>query len=197
MTDFTPQQTSPHPLSNRVGRLLWTLVYTLCFRASPRFMHRWRNLILRAFGAQMHSSARVYSSARIWAPWNLRMGRHACIGDQVDVYNVAMISIGDCATISQYSYLCGATHDFEDPHHPVVAKPITIGNYAWIAADVFVAPGVTVGDGAVVGARSSVFDDLPPWIVAVGSPAKQVRQRAIRGSDARESSDIRPFPPAP
>jgi putative colanic acid biosynthesis acetyltransferase WcaF len=113
------------------------------------------------------------------------MGRHACIADDVDCYNVRPISIGDSSTVSQYSYLCGATHDFEDPSHPLVPLPITIGTSVWIAADVFVAPGVTIPDGVVVGARSSVFKDLPAWTVCVGTPAKPVRERVIRPPGAR------------
>lgn len=60
---------------------------------------------------------------------------------------------------------------------PLVAAPITIGERVWITADVFVGPGVTIGDGAVVTARSSVFSDLPPWMVSRGNPAVPVRDR--------------------
>lgn len=196
-----PQQASPHSVENRFARLFWSVTYTLLFRPSPRFCHRWRNALLRLFGAKLHPTARVYSTARVWAPWQLTMGRFACIGDNVDVYNVAGVTIGECSTVSQYSFLCGATHDFEDPVHPVVARPINIGRYCWVAADVFVGPGVTIAEGTVVGARSTVIGDLPPWVVAVGSPAQAIRPRVIHGQegagDAPETDKIRPFPPAP
>ncbi|MCC6675774.1 MAG: putative colanic acid biosynthesis acetyltransferase [Phycisphaerales bacterium] len=175
-----PEQDSPHTFGNRAGRVLWGLAYTLLFRPSPRPLHRWRNLLLRAFGARLHPTARVYPKARIWAPWNLTMGAHACIADDVDVYNVLPITLGDSSTVSQYSYLCGATHDFEHPDHPLVPLPISIGRNVWIAADVFVAPGVTIADGTVVGARSTVLKDLPAWTVAVGYPARPVKPRIIR-----------------
>jgi acetyltransferase-like isoleucine patch superfamily enzyme len=130
------------------------------------------------------STARVYRSAKVWAPWNLEMHEHSCVGDQVDVYCVERIVIGANSTVSQYSYLCGATHDHEDPSHPLVPLPITIGTRVWIAADVFVAPGITIGDGTVVGVRSTVLKDLPEWVVAVGTPAKPVHaprpRRALR-----------------
>jgi putative colanic acid biosynthesis acetyltransferase WcaF len=111
------------------------------------------------------------------------MGAHATIADDVDVYCVRPVTIGAHSVISQYSYLCGATHDFERSKRPLVPMPITIGEQVWIAADVFVAPGVTIGDGVVVGARSSVFTDLPSWKVCVGSPAKPVRDHIIRDDD--------------
>jgi putative colanic acid biosynthesis acetyltransferase WcaF len=91
--------------------------------------------------------------------------------------------IGARTVISQYSYLCGASHDFELARRPLVPAPITIGADAWIAADVFVAPGVTIGDGVVVGARSSVFSDLEPWKICTGSPARAVRDHIIRDED--------------
>jgi putative colanic acid biosynthesis acetyltransferase WcaF len=108
------------------------------------------------------------------------MGPYATIADDVDVYCVDRITIGAHATVSQYSYLCGATHDHEHPRFPLVPAPISIGAQAWVAADVFIAPGVTVGQGAVIGARSSVFSDIPPWTVAVGTPARPVKPRIIR-----------------
>lgn len=178
-----PMQESPHSLRNRAARALWGLVYALLFWPSPRAFHRWRNWLLRLFGASLHPTARVYRRARCWAPWNLRMGAYACIADDVDVYNVAPIEIGDSSTVSQYSYLCAASHDFEDVRHPLTAAPITIGSHCWLAADVFVGPGVTIGDGTVVGARSSVFGDLEPWIVAAGTPARMVRRRTLGPAD--------------
>ncbi|MDX2148390.1 MAG: putative colanic acid biosynthesis acetyltransferase [Planctomycetota bacterium] len=177
---LTPEQDSPHSLANRAGRALWGVAYALLFRPSPRPLHRWRNLLLRAFGARLHPTARVYPRARVWSPANLVMDAHSCLADDVDCYNVRTITIGMNSTVSQYSYLCGATHDFEKPEHPLVPLAITIGKNVWVAADVFVAPGVTIADGVVVGARSSVFKDLPAWTVCVGSPAKPVRPREIR-----------------
>ena len=116
------------------------------------------------------------------------MDQHACIGNDVDIYCAAPITIGAYSTVSQYSYLCSATHDFEDVDPPVVAKPIEIGTRCWIAADVFVGPGVTIDDGTVVGARSAVFKDLPAWVVAIGTPAKPVRKRGLRSEDFEQTA---------
>lgn len=179
---------SPHGLSNRLTRAAWGTVQGTIFRFSPRIAHRWRNLLLRLFGAEMHPTARVYPRARVWAPWNLTMGRYATLADDVDCYCVERITLGERATVSQYSYLCGATHDFEDPDFPLVPLPISIGSGAWIGADTFVAPGVTIGENTVVGARSSVFRSLPANKVCFGTPAKVVRDRGAapraEGDDA-------------
>lgn len=175
-----PIGSSPHSVHTRIRRVLWFVAYTFFFRCSPRPLHFWRNWLLRLFGAKLHPTARVYPSARIWAPWNLVMGEKACIGDNVDCYNLLTFTIGANSTVSQYSYLCGGTHDHEAVEHTPILTRITIGSSVWIAADVFVGPGVTIGDGTVVGARSSVFEDLPPWVVAVGTPAKVIKPRILR-----------------
>ncbi len=180
-TQTIPEGVSPHSLTNRIARVVWGAVYVLVFRTSPRPLHFWRNWVLRAFGARLHPTSRVYPRARVWLPANLEMGAGATLADDVDCYNVRLIRIGAYTTVSQYSYLCGATHDHEDPAMPLVPRPITIGARAWIAADVFVAPGLTIGDGTVVGARSSVFKDLPAWVVAMGNPARPVRPRTLPG----------------
>ena len=174
---------SPHSVKNRILRVIWGMVQGSIFRFSPRPCHGWRNFILRLFGADVHKSARVYPRAKIWAPWNLTMGERATIADDVDCYCVERITLEERVVISQYSYLCGATHDFELRNRPLIPMPITIGEGTWIAADVFVSPGVTIGKETVVGARSSVFSDLPEWKVCVGSPAKPIRDRVMKDAD--------------
>jgi len=103
-----------------------------------------------------------------------------CLADRVDCYCVAPIRIGAHATVSQYSYLCSASHDFEDPRMPLTTAPIVIGDQAWVCADVFVGPGLTIGPGAVVGARSSVYRDVAPWTVVGGNPARFIKKRVLR-----------------
>lgn len=169
----------PFSLRSKLYRVLWKAVWILLFRPTPRSFHVWRCLLLRAFGAKLGKVVHPYQSARIWAPWNLEMGDHSGLGADVDCYCVDKIRIGRHATVSQYSFLCTASHDYKDPAMPLVTSPITIGERAWIAADVFVAPGVTIGDGAVITARSSVFSDIEPWTVATGNPAKSIRKREL------------------
>lgn len=107
------------------------------------------------------------------------MGDHSCLSRNVDCYSVDKIRIGAHAIVSQYSFLCAASHDIKDPHLKLITKPITIGDGAWICADVFVGPGVTIGEGAVAGARAVVIEDVAPWIVVGGNPAKVIRKREL------------------
>jgi putative colanic acid biosynthesis acetyltransferase WcaF len=173
------QNRSPHSFRNKAARVLWGCVRALLFRPSPKILHGWRRFLLRSFGATISRSAHVYPSTKIWAPWNLTLGDHSCLAGAVDCYCVDRIVLGAHATVSQYSFLCAATHDYEHPAMPLVSAPITIGAGAWVAADVFVGPGVTIGEGAVVGARSSVFKDIEPWSVVAGSPAKFLKKRQL------------------
>lgn len=163
--------------NNVLGRAVWNLVQTVLFRPTPRPLHRWRAFLLRAFGARIGRDVRIYATARVWAPWQLTMEDESCLGDHVDCYCVERITLGRGAIVSQYGFLCSASHDYEIVGLPLVAAPITIEAEAWVTADVFVGPGVTIGEGTVVLARATVVDDLPPWQVCGGAPARPLRPR--------------------
>lgn len=171
---------------NRLLRVLWGIVYISLFRFSPIAFHSWRSFILRIFGADLDAPVYIYPSVKIWAPWNLKMGRHSTLASNVDCYSVDKVIIGESSTVSQYCYLCTASHDYLDPgimerpQMPLVAAPIEIGNYVWLTSDVFVGPGVRIEDGAVVLARSSVYKDVPPWKVVSGNPAFVKKDRVLR-----------------
>ena len=130
----------------------------------------------------------IYPSARIWAPWNLRMEEGSCLSHFVDCYCVAEITLGKGAAVSQYAYLCTASHDHTKASMPLVAGPIAIGDYAWVAARAYIGPGVRVGEGAVVGACAAVFRDVEPWTIVGGNPARFLKKR----SPLHTSGDERP-----
>lgn len=170
---------------NRLLRLLWTIVFCFLYKPSPIVLHSWRRLLLRIFGAKIGSPIYIYPSARVWAPWNLEMGNHSTLAQHVDCYNVAKIKIGSYTTVSQYCFLCTATHDYSDsailsqPQMPLLTAPIVLGDRVWITADVFVGPGVSVGDGSVVLSRSTVTKALPAWVIAQGFPAIPIKPRIL------------------
>lgn len=170
-------------LGNRVARACWGLTWALFCRLSPRPLHGWRRLWVRLFGGRIHRTAAIYPSARIWAPWNLRMGPHSAIGDRVDCYNVAPVVLEEGAIVSQYAFLCTASHDISDPGRRLVTAPIRLGRSSWVCADAFVNMGVTIGDGAVAAARAVVVKDVAAWTVVGGNPAKFLKARTMR-SDA-------------
>lgn len=164
-------------LGHRLFRLAWNVTWALLGNWTPVPFHGWRRLLLRLFGARIASSARIYPGTTIWYPPNLAIGAHAVIGPGVILYDMAEMTIGSYAVISQRAHLCGGTHDVDDPHFQLQPKTIAIGDKAWVAAEAFVGPGVTVGEGAVLGARAVAARDLAPWTIYVGNPAKALRER--------------------
>ena len=169
---------------NKMRRLLWNIVRVIFFKpfGLPVFKH-WRNFILKLFGAKIGKGSVVRANAMIWDPRNLIMGKRTCIGPYAKIYNPAPIILGDKVTISQYAYLCTASHDITDKDHPLITKNIKVESFAWVAADAFVGMGVTIGEGAVVGARAAVFKDVEPWTVVGGNPAKFIKKRELKNSD--------------
>jgi putative colanic acid biosynthesis acetyltransferase WcaF len=170
--------------SCRLRRLAWAVACALFYKPSPNLLHPWRRMLLRMFGAEIGCGAHPYPNAKIWAPWNLIMEENSCLANDVDCYSVAKVTIGRNAIVSQYSYLCTASHDYDSPDFQLVSAPIVIHATAWVGADCFIGPGVVVGEGAVVGARSTVIRDVPPQAVIVGTPARIIKFRKHRTADS-------------
>jgi putative colanic acid biosynthesis acetyltransferase WcaF len=182
---------------NRLGRLCWSLVWALFCRLSPRPFHGWRRLWLRLFGARLDRTAAIYPSARIWAPWNLRMAARSALGDGVECYNVDLVTLDEDAVASQYAFLCTASHDISDPAKKLITAPIHLQRMSWVCAGAFVHPGVTLGEGAVAGARAVVTKDVAPWAVVAGNPAVFIKKRVLSASAGQaiapdEASDEAP-----
>lgn len=180
LTGNDPRMQPSFSLRNRLGRLAWGIACALMFRWTPRPLHGWRACVLRLFGARLGRGVHVYPKAVIWAPWNLHMEDHASFADGVECYNIARISVGRDAVVSQGVYLCTGSHDYQDVNFQLIAAPIHIGAKCWICAQSFIGPGVTAGEGSVLGARSVAMKDLAPWTVYAGMPAKAVKPRVLR-----------------
>jgi len=148
-------------------------------RLTPRPLHAWRRFWLRLFGAKIGAGTAIYPSARIWAPWNLEMGDRSGIADGAEIYNVDKIVLEDDAIVSQFAFLCTASHDITDPGRRLITAPIRVGRQAWICAAAYVGMGVTVAEGAVVAARAVAVKDVAPWMVVGGNPARTIKQRVL------------------
>jgi putative colanic acid biosynthesis acetyltransferase WcaF len=162
---------------DRARRLVWNVCRVLLYRTSPRPMHAWRSLLLRCFGATMGPGCHFYPASKVWAPWNLVCAEQVTAADGAEIYNPAPIRFGSHAILSQDAFVCGATHDYDDPRFPLLAYAMNIGAYAWVCARASVGPGVNLGDGAVLGLGSVATRDLDPWTVYAGVPALKVKDR--------------------
>ena len=144
---------------------------------SPQFAYKWRNCLLRLFGANIGHNVIIRPTVRITYPWKLTVKDNAWVGDYVDLYTLGDITIGKNTVVSQKCYLCTGSHDYKSEAFDIYAKPIVIEDQAWVATDVFIAPGVTIGRGAVIGSRSSVYKDMPAGMICIGNPAKPIKPR--------------------
>jgi putative colanic acid biosynthesis acetyltransferase WcaF len=129
-----PYTAPQYSFGNRVKRQLWSVVWIVLYRPSPRIVHAWRAGLLRCFGAKLGAHCRFYPASRVWAPWNLQCEDTVMVADGAELYNPAPMFLASHAIVSQGAYLCGATHDYNDPKFPVVAFPMRVGRYAWVAA---------------------------------------------------------------
>lgn len=180
LTGADPYLVPANPLRDRVRRAVWIAACAVLFRPSPRPLFAWRAAILRMFGARIGAHSRIYPGVRIFAPWHLECEDVVAIADGAILYNPSRMRLGSHAIVSQEAYLCGATHDCDDPAFPLIARDITIGAYAWICARATVLPGVTVEEGAVLGLGSVATGTLSAWAVHAGVPARKLRNRAGR-----------------
>lgn len=168
----------PYNRKDKIRRFLFQIVWTIFARPFPRATLRvWNIFILRLFGAKVSWKSVIYSKTKIIIPKNLVVDDYACIADDTIIENAAIVHLKEYAIVSQYSYLCTASHDIRDENFPQISKPIIIGKGAWVAARSFIGPGVNIGDNAVVGATSSVYKDVPENTVVGGNPAKFINKR--------------------
>jgi len=167
-------------LGNRLARGLWAVVQITLFRLSPVPLFGWRRLLLRAFGARLHPTAKVYPSTRVWAPWNLSMGQWSALGPEVYCYNVAEVCLDRDATVSFRAFLCTASHDLSHRERPLVTGPIHLHLGSYVFADAFIGMNVTLHEGSVAAARAVVVKDVAAFDIVGGNPARVIGTRRLK-----------------
>lgn len=172
-----PTLAPQYSFANRARRALWNLTCAVLYRPSPRPFHAWRAFLLRLFGARLGAKCHFYAKGRIWAPWNLVCEDRATLADDAELYNPSPIYMGSHAIVSQGAYVCGATHLYNDPNFTLVSSPTRLGAYSWVCARAIVSPGVSLGNGAVLGLGSIATRDLEAFGVYAGMPAKKIKER--------------------
>jgi len=105
------------------------------------------------------------------------MDDYSTLGPEVDCYNVDKVIIGKNSLISQKTYLCTASHNYKSKSFELITAPIIIEDNVWVAVDAYIGPGVTIGQGAVIAARSVLIKNVEPWTIVGGNPAKFIKNR--------------------
>lgn len=157
---------------------IWWIVQAVLFKLSPQFMYGWRRFLLRLFGAKIGKKVIIRPSATITYPWKISIDDYSWIGDNVVLYSLGEIEIGKHVVVSQKSYLCTGSHDYNKLEFPIFEKKITLNDQCWLATDVFIAPGITIGKGSIIGSRSSVYKNIPAGKICKGSPAVVTNTRS-------------------
>ena len=175
-----PKYTTKFSLKNKLYRLIWNITYYLLFRPFiGNIFNHWRILLLKLFGAKIGKGSVIYSTAKIWLPYNLVVDKESCIGPNVFCYNPQLITIGNKVTVSQNTYLCGGSHDICDLALGFISAPIVIKDFSWVCANCFIMMGTTIEEGCIIGATASLFKSTEPWSVYGGNPAKFIKKREV------------------
>jgi putative colanic acid biosynthesis acetyltransferase WcaF len=161
--------------AEQLRRVAWGLGRWL-IRLSPRPAFAWRRVVLRSFGARIGKHVNIYPSTDLYMPWNVEIGHWSALGENVFVYSLGKVRIGNNVTLSYRSHVCAGSHDLNDPARPLLKPPVTIEDGVWVGTEAFIGPGVTVGRGAVVGARAVVVKNVESLDVVVGNPARPIRR---------------------
>lgn len=169
--------TSSWSIMEVIGIRIWSIIWILFFYLSPKYFRYWRVFILKIFGAKIDWKVFIYPSAKIYVPWLLTMEGCSCLGPNSEVYNLGPVIIRDGVTVSQFVYICNGTHDLNNPRLPLMIGDILIDKNVFIGAKAIILPGVSLGEGSVVGAGSVVTKDVKPWEIVAGNPAKFIKKR--------------------
>jgi len=174
--DQETANTSPWSFRARVAMLLWEVCWTFLCGWTPKPFNAWRLFWLRLFGAKIDGTPFVHQRARIQIPWNLTLCDRSCLGDRANLYTLGEIEIGPRAIIAQEAYLCTGTHDLTVTHVPLQVARITVGADVFVGARAFVLPGISLGDGAIIGACAVVTRNVPARTLVAGNPARMIRE---------------------
>jgi putative colanic acid biosynthesis acetyltransferase WcaF len=163
--------------ASSLKELMWLLLRKFFFDRSILPLNTLRSKILCFFGAKIAPQVTIKPQVKITFPWKLRVGVDSWLGEESWLLNLAPIDIGKDVVISQRAFLCTGSHNWSRESFDLIAKPIVLKDGAWICANVFVGPGVTIGEGCVVTAGSVVTRDLPANMICSGNPAVPVKKR--------------------
>ena len=130
-------------------------------------------------GAVIGKDCLILPRVDILIPWHLKLGDCVVLSHDVRILNFTDVTIHSMTVISQYVYLCTGTHDYTHPHFPLTFASIEVGQESWLASGVFIAPGVSIGNGCVIGANSVVTQDTPEWMVCAGNPCRPLKGREV------------------
>ena len=167
-------------MARKVTLILYSSI-EFCLNVFPRHSGSFlKRLLLVAFGAKVHRTARIYAGAKISIPKNLILEEGSCLGPNVVIYNLGKVHVKKYATISQNTKLICASHNIRSAKHELTTKSIIIGENVWIAAYCIVGPYAVFEKDAVLGLGSVFKGNAGANGIYVGNPAKRIGSRQIK-----------------
>ncbi|ASW57945.1 maltose acetyltransferase [Plantactinospora sp. KBS50] len=161
-----------------VERMLRAAELTAAFGAVPARDLRQRRALLADLLGAIGADTQIRPPLRVDYGDQIRIGARVFVNFGLVALDAAPITIGDSVQIGPNVQLLTATHPVDPPSRRdgwEAARPIAIGDNAWLGGGAIVLAGVTIGHDTVVGAGAVVTRDLPAGVVAVGNPARIIR----------------------
>ena len=151
-------------------RIIWSTFARILWVIFPPL----RSTLLRLFGAKVGAKCTFARSVDIIIPWNLKIGNNCRFADDVILYSLGPITIGDDVRIDTRAHLCAGTHDMKDTTFPLLRPPIVVGSGTYIGIDSYIAPNVEVGSNCTIWPRTSVFKSVDDNAELSGNPARVI-----------------------
>jgi len=167
------------PGANIIKRILWYYTNILFFKNSFNIFSFTKVFLLRIFGAKVGKNITIKPSVNIKCPWYLEIGDNVWIGENVWIDNLTYIIIGNNVCISQGAMLLCGNHNYKKERFDLIIGKIVLENGVWIGAKSIVCPNVTLHSHAILSVNSVATNDLEPYYIYQGNPAKKNRLRII------------------
>ena len=174
-----------NPGGTALRRAVWFFIGLPLLRSPLLPFSRVRAALLRSFGARVGRGVVIKPGVRVKYPWRLKIGDYSWIGEDCWIDNLADVAIGNNVCLSQASYLCTGNHNWSDEAFGLRAQPMYLEDGVWIGARACVGPGIRVCEGAVIALGGVAHQDVPPFEIHAGNPARLIRYRTFHSHDAQ------------
>jgi putative colanic acid biosynthesis acetyltransferase WcaF len=167
-----------NPGGNGLTRTIWYFINAYVLKTAMPFMGI-KITFLKMFGAKIGNGLVIKPHVSIKYPWNLEIGDHAWIGENVWIDNLGKVKIGSNVCLSQGALIMSGNHNYSKSSFDLIVNEIIIEEGVWIGAKSIVCQGVTIGSHAVLSVNSVASGNLEPYTIYRGNPAVKVKDRII------------------
>ncbi|MBX9578562.1 MAG: acyltransferase [Chthoniobacterales bacterium] len=162
-------------ISNYMTALVFTIANRVAMKCPSYFLRHW---YLKSFcNVKIGKNSSICTDSFITGK-HIKIGSNSVINRFCYLDGRVPLTIGDNVNISHYTHIQTLSHNYQCPNFSCICKPVIIESNVWIGARAIILPGVTVGEGAVIGAGAVVTKSVPPYKVAAGNPARIINERS-------------------